>query len=232
MKVIAFGIAAITVSQVNGQSGNGVTTRYWDCCKPSCAWKDNISNMLSGPVQSCDLTENVIDINTQSGCNGGGAYMCSKQQPQVIDSKTAIGFVAAKVPGLSLKDICCSCYKLTFPSTPALAGKEMIVQITNTGDDLDPGHFDIQIPGGGVGIFNGCTNQFHTGVDGWGDRRGGIHAASECANLPAILQPGCEFRFNWFANADNPPMAYERVACPPKIVELSGCKRADDPAAN
>ena len=32
----------------------------------------------------------------------------------------------------------------------------MIVQATNTGGDLNHNHFDILLPGGGVGIFNGC----------------------------------------------------------------------------
>lgn len=130
--------------------------------------------------------------------------------------------------GKSLKDICCTCYKLTFPSEPKLKNKQMIVQITNTGEDLTPGHFDIQIPGGGVGIFNGCTNQYHKyGV--WGDQYGGIHQESECKNLPKELQHGCRFRFGWFCNADNPAMHYTRVRCPKEIVKKSGCQRSDDP---
>ena len=47
---------------------------------------------------------------------------------------------------------------LTFTSGP-VAGKTMIVQSTNTGGDLGENHFDIQMPGGGVGIFGsgrGC----------------------------------------------------------------------------
>lgn len=105
----------------------------------------------------------------------------------------------------------------------------MTVQVTNTGDDLEPGHFDIQMPGGGVGIFNGCSSQFKSPTDGWGDRYGGIHKQAECKNLPKELQAGCNFRFNWFKNADNPKMHYERVKCPSKIVQLSGCQRSDDP---
>lgn len=105
----------------------------------------------------------------------------------------------------------------------------MIVQITNTGEDLTPGHFDIQMPAGGVGIFNGCTKQHNAPDGGWGDRYGGIHAEKECHNLPESLKPGCEFRFKWFANADNPEMHYQRVACPQEIVAKSGCQRDDDP---
>lgn len=105
----------------------------------------------------------------------------------------------------------------------------MIVQVTNTGNDLEPGHFDIQIPGGGVGIFNGCVNQFKTAIDGWGNRYGGITSLLQCANLPAILQPGCRFRFTWLMGVDNPAVVYQRVPCPAALVALSGCKRSDDP---
>lgn len=100
LNVLLFWVVAFAADQVNCQSGDGTTTRYWDCCKPSCSWKDNISNMAKGPVQTCDAKGKVMkDLNAQSGCNGGSAYMCSKQQPRALDDKNAIGFVAAKVPG-------------------------------------------------------------------------------------------------------------------------------------
>jgi hypothetical protein len=37
-------------------------------------------------------------------------------------------------------------------TTGPIIGKELIVQVTNTGGDLGENHFDIQMPGGGVGI--------------------------------------------------------------------------------
>jgi len=36
----------------------------------------------------------------------------------------------------------------------------MIVQATNTGGDLGSNHFDLMIPGGGVGLFDGCSRQY------------------------------------------------------------------------
>lgn len=36
----------------------------------------------------------------------------------------------------------------------------MIVQATNTGGDLGGNQFDLMIPGGGEGIFDGCTPQY------------------------------------------------------------------------
>jgi hypothetical protein len=47
----------------------------------------------------------------------------------------------------------------SFTSGP-VAGKKMVVQATNTGGDLGENHFDLLIPGGGVGIFNGCPAQY------------------------------------------------------------------------
>lgn len=63
--------------EVNSQvSGTGKTTRYWDCCKPSCAWSKKIT-LASGahPVNTCDKNDNFIsDVDAKSGCDGGGAY--------------------------------------------------------------------------------------------------------------------------------------------------------------
>jgi hypothetical protein len=107
-------------------------------------------------------------------------------------------------------------------------GKKMVVQVTNTGSDLTENHFDIQIPGGGVGIFNGCSGQFGAPNDGWGARYGGISSRSQCSQLPKVLQPGCQWRFDWFKNADNPSMDMRRVKCPKEIVDKTGCRRNDD----
>lgn len=42
-----------TRSQIdNAPSSNGVTTRYWDCCKPSCGWPGKAS--VTNPVKTCD----------------------------------------------------------------------------------------------------------------------------------------------------------------------------------
>lgn len=68
---------------------------------------------------------------------------------------------------------CCSCMLLSF--TEQIENKKMVVQVTNTGSDLSRNHFDIAMPGGGVGIFNGCTKQWEAPTDGWGDRYGGVH---------------------------------------------------------
>lgn len=109
----------------------------------------------------------------------------------------AYGYAAVNIAGGSESSWCCACYELTFTSGP-VAGKKMVVQATNTGGDLSGNQFDISMPGGGVGIFNGCTQEWGAPSSGWGAQYGGISAASSCAGFPAALQAGCQWRFDWF----------------------------------
>ena len=53
---------------------------------------------MTNPVQTCarnGITQ--IDVNTQSGCNGGGAYMCNNQQPWNVSSTLSYGYAAAYI---------------------------------------------------------------------------------------------------------------------------------------
>lgn len=87
----------------NGLSGTGVTTRYWDCCKPSCSWQVSADESgFSTPVRSCAADGvQTMDINAQSGCTDTGdvAYMCNDQQPWVYNSTLSFGWVAASFNG-------------------------------------------------------------------------------------------------------------------------------------
>jgi hypothetical protein len=114
--------------------------------------------------------------------------------------------------------------ELTFTSG-ACSGKKLVVQITNTGGDLGSNQFDLAIPGGGVGIFNGCTSQYGAPADGWGSRYGGVPSKDGCKQLPAALQPGCEFRFDFMGGADNPSISFAEVTCPSQLTGTSGCTR-------
>jgi len=215
-------IVLAVVALANGQTGTLKTTRYWDCCKPSCSWDGKAS--VTSPVKTC--AKNGIDVlatSVQSGCNGGSAYVCNNQQPFVVGT-TAYGFVAGNIGGLPESSLCCACYEVDFTSGP-VSGQKMIVQVTNTGSDLSNNHFDIMMPGGGVGIFNGCQSQWNAPADGWGQRYGGISSVSECSQLPTQLQPGCQWRFGWFKNADNPTANFKAVTCPTEITSRSGCIR-------
>lgn len=206
----------------------GKTTRYWDCCLPTCSWKEN----TKGPViNACKKDGTTIipnfDYTYGSVCSGGTGYMCNNNQPWALNDEIAFGFVAASLTTGSQKENCCSCLRLQFTSGP-VKGKQMIVQVTNTGNDLSTNHFDLQIPGGGVGAFNGCSNQWQTGNDGWGQRYGGISSRSECASLPAALRDGCYWRFDWFNNSDNPSVVFEHVQCPVELTSKSGCVPVDN----
>ncbi len=180
--------------------------------------------------------------------------MCSSESPWAVSSDLAYGYAAVNIAGGSEASWCCACYELTFTSG-AVAGKKMIVQATNTGSDLGSNQFDIsvrystslpsyhipstppfprtitntrQIPGGGVGIFNGCTDEWGAPSSGWGAQYGGISSASDCSTFPAALQPGCNWRFGWFEGTDNPTVSFTQVECPAAITAKSGCTRADD----
>ncbi|TID13246.1 carbohydrate-binding module family 1 protein [Venturia nashicola] len=209
-----------------GASGSGTTTRYWDCCKPSCAWSGKAD--VSNPVTTCDIKDSPLtDYSAASGCSGGSAYMCSDQSPWAVNSTLAYGFAAVNIAGGSESSWCSACYALKFTSG-AVVGKTLIVQATNTGGDLGSNQFDLAIPGGGVGIYNGCTTEWGAPSSGWGAQYGGISSESECSSFPDKLKPGCDWRFDWFAGSDNPTVDFEQVACPAAILAKSGSKRTDD----
>jgi hypothetical protein len=129
-----------------GASGTGTTTRYWDCCKPSCAWSGK-TTLASGStaVETCDINDNPLtDANAVSGCDGGTAYMCSNESPWAVTDDLSYGYAAVNIAGGSEDSWCCACYELTFTSG-AVAGKKMIVQATNTGGDLGSNQFDISV---------------------------------------------------------------------------------------
>jgi hypothetical protein len=127
-------------------SGSGRTTRYWDCCKPSCGWTGKLA-LASGshPVSTCDANDNPLtNYDAKSGCDGGGAYMCTNQMPWAASDSLAYGFGAVSIAGGNEASWCCACYELTFTSGP-VSGKKMIIQATNTGGDLGSNHFDLAV---------------------------------------------------------------------------------------
>ncbi|KJX97449.1 glycoside hydrolase family 45 protein [Zymoseptoria brevis] len=208
------------------QGAAGVTTRYWDCCKPSCSWPNKAA--FSSPVKICGKDDGPLtDPNTVSGCDGGPGFQCSNQRAVAKSASLAYGFAA--VNGGNEAGTCCACYKLTFTSEAA-RGQTLVVQVTNIGYDVGATQFDLALPGGGVGMFpQGCRNQY--GVqNGWGSNGGygGVSSEAECNTLPAKLQDGCKFRFQWMKGSNNPSVNYERVACPADLVSKSGCRRDDD----
>jgi len=208
----------------------GVTTRYYDCCKPSCSWPGKAD--VFHPVRHCavDGTTLIEDQEAPSACQKdvkGTAHMCESQQPWAVSDSLSYGFAAAALPGGESVS-CCKCYALTF-SDPPIRGKQLVVQVTNTGADVGSNQFDLQIPGGGVGIFDACTNMYGlpSGSNGWGKQYGGINGIEDCESFPESLKEGCRWRFNWLLGADNPKMTFVEVDCPKVLTDITGCIRKD-----
>ncbi len=208
----------------------GFATRYWDCCKPSCAWSTAV------PACQQDGKTRISDRNAKSGCDSGGnAYECYDFAPW-YDAATNLsyGFAAYNAAG------CGACFQLQFTGTSngsatgaaAIKGKQMIVQIINIGN-IAAGQFDLLIPGGGVGERTaGCTAQW--GSVELGATYGGLLLscdndptcmAGKCqsvfGNIPAMLA-GCNWFTGWFSSADNPKVIYKQVSCPSQLTSKSG----------
>jgi hypothetical protein len=136
---LVLGFLAILAEGSNlNYSGEAITTRFWDCCKPSCAWDAKAD--VNRPVLSCGTDDKPIDTKAGTACNGGSAYQCSNQQPWAVNDTLSYGYAGVFImPNLVRGDIeggwCCACYKLDFTSDP-LRGKSIIVQASNTAYDV------------------------------------------------------------------------------------------------
>ncbi len=206
-------------------------------------------------LQACSTNNQVIgDQNASSSCDGGNAHMCYGLTPWAVDNNLSYGFAAT-----SSGDVCGRCFEVTFtgqshnggndPGSAALAGKRMIVQATNIGYDVSGGQFDILVPGGGVGAFNACSDQWGVSNSELGAQYGGFLAAcknelgynaslqqyksclsNRCNSVFASrglteLYQGCMWYVDWFQAADNPSLKYKEVACPAAITSRSGVDR-------
>jgi hypothetical protein len=120
-------------------SGEAITTRFWDCCKPSCAWTGKAE--VNKPVLSCTADNKVTDVAAGTACGTGGtAYQCSNQQPWAINDTLSYGYAGVFITSdLTHGGIegawCCACYQLDFTSEP-LKGKSLIIQASNTAYDV------------------------------------------------------------------------------------------------
>ncbi len=220
----------------NGMSG--WASRYWDCCKPACGWKGNVSR--GNPMNSCDKSDNTLsNVDATNACqSGGSAFMCWSDVPWQVDDTLAYGFAAASGSNYS----CGRCYQLQFTGTnntsgdhmgtPTLNGKTMIVQVINNGG-VQATQFDLLIPGGGVGALNACSTQWGSSVD-LGTQYGGW--LSECNGSASCvmqkcqsafsdkpdLMAGCTWFLGWFGASNNPDFTYQKIACPSAITQKSG----------
>lgn len=228
---------------LNGQGTRGVTTRYWDCCKPSCGWSGKGGRI----IDSCNLNDDNIGANDQnrSVCDGGDAQTCHSMSPTKHSNALAYGYAA--INGAT----CGSCYQIEFTGTAnngqqgdegsaRLKGKTMVVMATNIGD-IGANHFDLLIPGGGLGVMTqGCPKALGLSAEQLGATRGGFRttcagsgsqdAVKACVTNKCKevfggkglteLEAGCLWYADWFEAADNPDMVYKELPeCP---AELSG----------
>lgn len=213
----------------NLTSGNVYwASRYWDCCKTHCA--------TNAGAKSCGA-DGVSGNNGSSACVGGSAYACYSEAPRAVGTQVSYGHVAVPNPG------CNTCYHLQFtgtgqhnandPGSKAIAGKHMIVRVSNTGGDVAGNQFDLMIPGGGVGINqNTCTKQWNVSASQLGATSGGFMSypnlcytgshderkacvRAKCSIIPAgPARDGCLWWVDWLQLADNPNFRYAPIACP------------------
>jgi hypothetical protein len=207
-------------------------------------------------MQTCSANNAPLnDVNAMSSCDGGNAHQCWELTPWTVNDSLAFGY-AATADG----DVCGRCFQLQFtgqsenapgdPGSAALEGKTMIVQAINIGGDVEGGQMDILVPGGGVGAFNACSDQWGASDDELGQQYGGLLAACKdelgfnaslqeykscltqsCNDLFGSrgldqLQEGCLWYADWFEAADNPALQYQEVECPAELTQQSGMDRS------
>ena len=218
------GSGDLSVPRLNGGQ-QATTTRYWDCCKPSCAWAGNVGGMQ--PATACGNDGNsTVGADAKNACESGGtAFQCNWGVPWQVGPSLSYGYVAFNSGG------CGTCYQLDFPN-----GKTMIVQVINIGA-MSGTNFDLLIPGGGVGAMNACTqNGTMWGNVDAGAQHGGFLATcgpnmscitDMCQNAfgsNAALMAGCEWFTGWFGAQDNPNVTYAQTDCPAEITNKSGLR--------
>lgn len=231
------GGSSYQIKYVNGgKSGSGYATRYWDCCKPHCAWPEH-----GGSASTCDAKGNKIsDKSASSMCDGGNSGICRSQFPIIINDTLAFAFAAT--PGG--ENNCGKCFDLVFDGGckydatslhKKMKGKHLIVMSNNVGYDVAGGQFDVMIPGGGYGIFNGCSQKMGWGSQG--SQYGGLldeceketgynsskykSCLTEKCNKSFSSDPeakeGCLFLATWMNAAGNLTHNYREVECPQEL---------------
>lgn len=228
----------VTVTPVPSNSPTGHATRYWDCCKQHCSWPDRGGAVSCGPSNQ-PLSNKNEGSACATGNEHGDAYTCWSMAPWAVADNLAYGFAAVPPGGA-----CGKCYQLDFTGTgyhnasdagsQSLSGKTMIVQATNIGHDVNGGQFDLLIPGGGVGAYNACSEQWGVQNSELGAQYGGL--LSTCSNSASCLRnrcnalfagqgellDGCLFLADWMGGADNPNFKYAEVPCPLELEQVSG----------
>lgn len=145
----------------------------------------------------------------------------------------------------SSKSLAGNCYRLSLVGV----NRDFIVQVVNYGGDVAAPNFDLQMGGGGRGLFDSCTRdgsktafQFDATVAQWGAQYGGCNTNVSCcstlppypycatANTPADnMQELCRRSFTMNLR-DHPIISQScQVACPAELYQATGLRRADEP---
>lgn len=224
-----------------GLSGTAGLSRYWNCCKPSCASKEEAAK--GNQARQCDsYMHRLYDYSATSKCEGGEATACFSQVPFAIDGCDDIGFGFGTI-GSPDPNICGRCFLLEFTGEGvwttkdthrALKNKKLIFMGINRGyaDELS---FGLLIPGGGPGLYpNGCLGIFSGDMGAkWGgvltdcqDEAGmsdDVKSNTErkqclirkCTeNFTGQPREGCLFYAYFLEAAGNPKVTYKEIECP------------------
>ncbi len=226
----------------NGLNGTSGLSRYWNCCKPNCASKEQAAKGNQPRICNSDMII-LYDYNAENKCNGGHATTCFSHSPFSIDGCDDIGFGFGTVSGKS--DMCGRCFLLEFTGEGVwttkdthrtLKNKKLIIMAINRGYGTDDKlGFDLLVPGGGCGMYpDGCNGIFSGNL---GARYGGL--LSDCQDEAGMSddeksnterrkclirkctevftgkpREGCLFYAYFLEAAGNPALNYKEVECP------------------
>ncbi|KAK6542414.1 hypothetical protein TWF694_006369 [Orbilia ellipsospora] len=213
-------------------SGVSITSMYYDCCKPGCAWKTAGPDYLLSDIQVCDVNDNIITDGgnlAASYCDGGPATSCTVQQPWAVNDTFSYGYASIFIAGDDSSAWCCTCYELEFLDS-SIKGKKMIVQGININYNPDQvNYFSLTVPGQ-ADWANKCAERFGGTFDSFFgiNSTTGIPDASDCQIVPESVRPACEWRYSWYQNVSLPNATFSRVQCPRELTVNSGCVRTDD----
>jgi hypothetical protein len=148
----------------------GLATTYFDCCKPHCGWEGKGGEV----IKTCGKDRTTVVSNSETSlCQGGTATTCLAQYPFLDPTDPNLAYFTAAGFGPDIvqdKKLCGKCFELTFQgkskdgNSDGLGGKRAIIKFTNTGSPAEyqngidvKMHTDLLLPGGGEGLFHGCS---------------------------------------------------------------------------
>ena len=224
-----------------GMNGTGALSRYWDCCKPSCASEKAAEDGNAPRICDANMTR-IFDYSAKSLCKGGTATTCASHSPFLIDGCDDIGFAFGILP-YSIPNDCGKCFLIEFNGEGAfttkdthrsLKGKKLIIMGIHRGYIRDTTTFELLVPGGGLGMLGKCDGVF----DGDLGAKYGGHL-SDCQDEAGMTdtvksttgrkkclirkcnevftgqaREGCLFHSYFLQAAGNPTLNFTEIECP------------------